>query len=422
MNENSNSQNARFSALIGLDWGDATHAVALLDKTTGLIETTTLTQSPEAVRAWLENLQVRFGGKPVAIALETSKGPLINLLVDFPWLTIHPVHPATSARYRRAFVPSGAKDDAPDALLLLDLLRNHADKLRALTQDDAATRQLAGLCELRRRSVDQRTGLTNKMRSLLKSYFPQALELVGEQLQSPLALDFLGKWPDLIALKASKETTLRAFYHRHNVRSPEVIKARLELIATARALTTDPPVVSVAIRSLRRLVEQVRVLQEHIAGDEKEIAAAFKTHPDRGLFANLPGAGPALAPRLLVGFGTDRTRYADADELVRYSGVAPVKEKSGGRVWIHWRWSAPWFLRQTLMEWTGQTIFYCTWAKNYYDQQKSKGKGHWAILRALAFKWIRILWKCWQTSTPYNESLYLQSLLKHKSPLITDAK
>ena len=129
-----------------------------------------------------------------------------------------------------------------------------------------------------------------------------------------------------------------------------------------------------------------------------------------------------LAPRLLVGFGTDRSRYANASELARYSGVAPVKEKSGGRSWTHWRWNAPWFLRQSLIEWAGQSILYCSWAKAYYVQQKNKGMGHWACVRSLAFKWIRVLWKCWQTRTPYCESTYLESLQKHNSPLLSHAK
>jgi transposase len=288
-----------------------------------------------------------------------------------------------------------------------------------LALEDATTRQLARLCELRRKTVDHRTLLTNQMRTLLKDYFPQALQLVGEVLHSSLALDFLERWPDLISIKAARPATIKRFYYQHNVRRPETINQRLSLIEKAVALTTDEAIVSVNVRQLQRLIEQLRILQNHIASDEAEIAAVFKAHPDAGLFNNLPGAGPVLAPRLLVGFGTDRTRYADSTEFLRYCGVAPVKEKSGGRVWIHWRWNAPHFLRQSLLEWAGQTTLYCSWAKAYYNQQKAKGKRHWAIIRALAFKWIRVLWKCWMTRIPYNETVYLASLTKRKSPLIS---
>ena len=47
---------------------------------------------------------------------------------------------------------------------------------------------------------------------------------------------------------------------------------------------------------------------------------------------------------------------------------------------------------------------------------KAKGKAHQAIWRALAFKWIRILWKCWQDRTPYDEARYLKQLTHRQSP------
>lgn len=419
MIENSKSVAREFAALIGLDWGDRQHALALFDTSSQTTETSTLAHSPEPVRAWLQQLQERFQGRPVALALETSKGPLVNLLMDVPWLTLFPIHPATSARMRKAFSPSGAKDDAPDALVLLDLLRHHRARLRPLASEDVATRRLAGLSEARRRTVDHRTQLGNELRSVLKGYYPLALELVGEQLYSPIAVDFLRRWPSLLELKAARPASIKSFYHRHNVRRPEAISKRLELIRNALPLTTDEAIIFVSIRQVERLIEETRVVQKHIERYEAEIAQAFACHPDAWLFRELPGAGKVLAPRLLIAFGTDRTRFANAAELQCYSGIAPVKEKSGGRVWIHWRWNAPWFIRQTLIEWAGQSILYCGWARAYYDQQKNKGKRHWAIVRALAFKWLRILWKCWATRTAYDEALYLKALDKHRSPLLT---
>jgi transposase len=419
MTTQSNPIEPPFAALIGLDWGDAEHALALQDVASGKTETSTLAHSPETVLAWLQSLEKRFGSRPVALALETSKGPLIHMFLNVPWLTVFPIHPATSTRIRKAFAPSGAKDDIPDAQVLLQLLVHYRDKLRPLLSEDVPTRRLAGLCEIRRKSVDQRTGLTNELRSVLKAYFPQALDLVGERLDSPMALALLQRWPDLISLKSARPATLKAFYHRHNVRRPEAIQERLELIRQAQALTTDEVIVAVAVRQVQRLIQQVQVLQEHIAEDEKLIQEAFRQHPEAALFRDLPGAGKTLAPRLLVAFGTDRSRYESASQLQRYCGVAPVKEKSCGRIWVHWRWNAPWFLRQTFIEWAGQTVLYSAWAKAYYEQQKSRGKRHWAILRSLAFIWIRILWKCWHTRTPYNENTYLEALRKRHSTLVT---
>jgi transposase len=120
---------------------------------------------------------------------------------------------------------------------------------------------------------------------------------------------------------------------------------------------------------------------------------------------------------LLVAFGTDRARYPDAASLQKYAGVAPVKVKSGHQLWIHWRWNASIFLRQTFVEWAGQTVPKCAWAKAYYLQQKRTGKNHQAILRALAFKWIRILWRCWHDGVPYDEARYVTALQQRQSPL-----
>src|SRR5215211_1764833 len=145
MNVKSNVCEPEFAALIGLDWGDVRHAVALAEAGGGPVEEATLVHSAEEMHGWLHRLESRFGGRPVALAIETSKGPLIHLFTEVPWLVIYPIHPATSARYRRAFAPAGAKDDQPDARVLLELLTHHRHKLRPLSLDDRPTRLLGRL-------------------------------------------------------------------------------------------------------------------------------------------------------------------------------------------------------------------------------------------------------------------------------------
>jgi hypothetical protein len=78
---------------------------------------------------------------------------------------------------------------------------------------------------------------------------------------------------------------------------------------------------------------------------------------------------------------------------------------------------SPKFLRQTFVEWAGQSVPKCAWAKAYYSHLRAAGKQHQAALRALAFKWIRVLWRCWQDRIPYNEARYIASLHQRKSPL-----
>jgi hypothetical protein len=401
-------------AWIGLDWGDKQHSFALQEPS-GQIQTGTIDHSAENLHRWLKELEQRFGGRPVRLGLETSRGAVVSALLQYPWLEIYPINPVTSARYRRAFKPSGAKDDLPDALVCLELTRDHAAKLRPLVRQDPQTLKLAGLTEVRRDMVDRRTTVLNQATSLLKSYYSQALELL-DNLNTAMAVAFLKRWPDLISLKTAQPATLKRFFYQHHVRSPELVQKRLDLVAQAVALTTDEAQVSVAVLQLQELLDQVAIFQKHVAILDAEIKVAFAEHCEAYLFRDLPGAGPQLAPRLCAAFGTDRTAYPNPSSLQKFVGVAPVREKSGGQEWIHWRWNAPTFQRQSFVEWAGQTVRYSEWARVYYQRMVKKGKKHALILRALAFKWIRVLWKCWQDGVPYDEVRYLKQLIHRKSP------
>jgi transposase len=414
----SNLPVGEFAAIVGLDWGDQKHAIALLAYGSIHVEEVTLEHRAENIHAWFEELGRRFNRQPVAVAVEASKGAIVAALLEHPWIIIYPIHPATSRRFSTAFTPSGAKDDQPDAQVLLDLVRHHRARLRALAPQESVTRRIALLVEARRKLVDLRTMLGNQVTSLLKNYYPQALELVGVKLYSPIALAFLERWPELTLLQGARAQTLRDFYYRHQVRRPELVAQRLELVRQARPLTTDRALCEVGVLQLHALVAQIRSLNTHLAKAEAAIVSAFQAHPDAHLFQSLPGAGKAMAPRLCVLFGLDRQRWQNVGELQKYYGIAPVIEKSGKQRYVHWRWSAPVFARQTLVEWAGQSVKACLWAKAYYLQQKKRQKGHSAILRSLAFKWLRILWRCWRDRTSYDDALYFAQLRKRNAPLL----
>jgi hypothetical protein len=227
-----------YAALIGLDWGHERHAIALRAGE-GKIEQHTLEHSAENLHAWLDELHARFAARPVALAIESSRGAVIHALAERDWITVYPIHPKTSVRYREAFTPSGAKDDQPDADVLLALIERHRDRLTPLHRDDDATRRLDLFCRARRSAVDLRTQLLNRLQSLLQGYFPQALELCGEDLGAPLALDLLARWPTLAGLHKVRPATPRSFYYTHNVRRPETVDARVQRLAQARALTDN---------------------------------------------------------------------------------------------------------------------------------------------------------------------------------------
>src|SRR5690606_24599254 len=168
---------------------------------------------------------------------------------------------------------------------------------------------------------------------------------------------------------------------------------------------------------VKLLAEQLRPLAKGIRAYDARIQELFDEHPDAHLFSCLPGSGAVMAPRLLAALGSDRSRFETAANLQQYSGIAPVTEASGKSRRVHRRWAAPKFVLQTFHEFAGHSIRKSLWARAYYDEMRKRGNGHHAALRALAFKWIRILWRCWQDRTPYDEHVYMEALKRRGSPL-----
>jgi transposase len=406
-----------FAAFVGIDWADAKHDGCLQATGATKRECFQLEHTPEAIDAWVTALRTRFHGQPVAICLELNKGPLVCALRKYDFLVLFPINPLTLARYREAFTPSRAKDDPTDAELQLELLLTHRDKLQPLNPQSPTMRALAQLVEHRRRVVGDKVRITNRLTSTLKNYFPQVLQWFQDK-DTHIFCDFLSRWPTLKAAQLARRATLETFFRDHHVRSADVIAQRLHAIKTATPLTTDEGVIAPNALLVQALIAQLRVTLQAIADFDTAIAPCAQTHPDFPLFQALPGAGPVFAPRLLVAFGEQRARYTSAAELQKYAGIAPVTERSGKKAWVHWRLQCPKFLRQTFVEWAAESIRHAFWAQVYYQQQRDKGKTHQAAVRALAFKWIRMLFRCWQERTPYNESVYLQALNRRGSSLI----
>src|SRR5215211_6887266 len=406
-----------WAAFIGIDWAAAQQDGCLQAAGSAKRECFQLEHTPEASAAWVTSLRTRFTSPPVAICLELNKGPLVSALRQYDLLVLCPINPLTLARYREAFTPSRAKDDPTDAQLQLEVLLTHRDKLSPLTPQSPTMRALAQLVEHRRRVVGDKVRITNRLTSTLKNYFPHVLQWFQDK-DTALFCDFLSRWPTLKAAQLARRSTLETFFRDHHVRSAEVIAQRPQAIKAAIPLTTDDGVIAPNALLVQALVAQLRVTLQAITDFDTAIAQRAQSHPDFPLFQALPGAGPVFAPRLLVAFGEQRERYATAAALQKYAGIAPVTERSGNKSWVHWRLQCPKFRRQTFVEWAAESIRHSFWAQVYYQQQRDKGKTHQAAVRALAFKWIRILYRCWQNRTPYDESVYLQALKRRGASLI----
>lgn len=407
-----------FDMVIGLDRSDRKADLHIIHTRTSQPQTLTVDTSPEALHDWLAKLRQEHPQARVALCLEQPATNLILFLEPYEWITLYAVNPVMVQNFRQTFVTSRAKDDAKDAEYAAQLLLTHHDKLKPWRPDDSQTRQLQQLITHRRAVVDERTGLTNRLQGLLKQYFPQALELCGDDLWRPLATAFLLEWPTLQSVQKARPEAVKQFYHLNGSRSQSLMQKRLELIEKAVALTDEIAVLESLTLRVQLICRQLQALRKVVEQFDKKIAQVFAEHPDREIFASLPGAGPVLAPRLLASTGSERERYESAANLQCFSGVAPVTKQSGGKRHVHRRYMCPKFHRQSFHEYAKESILWCRWAAAYYYQQRQRGKSHHTAVRALAYKWQRIIWKCWQTRSAYKDETYEAALRKNGSTLV----
>jgi hypothetical protein len=174
-----------YDLVIGLDRSDTKADLCLIDPRTGQRRSEIIATAPEALWEWLLELRQQHPQARVGLCLEQPAVHLIPFLEAYDWITLHPINPITLQKYREAFVTSRAKDDTKDADFLADLLLTHHAKLPVWAPEDSATRGVQQLVFHRRAVVDERTALSNRLIALLKSYFPQALLLCGQDLWRP---------------------------------------------------------------------------------------------------------------------------------------------------------------------------------------------------------------------------------------------
>lgn len=408
--EQKNSLKSENSVHIGLDWADQKHDYCLWKE--GMVEPEygSITHKPKDLSEWLTNLKTRFKGCKLRICLEQARGGLIYRLQEEPSLSLYVVNPVTVAKFRQALDGMLVKDDKRDAFIMMELLRKHREKLRVYEPMSSTALRIRLLAEQRRKFVDERKKLVNALRDCLKKFYPQVLELSGGRLERRIFCEFLLRWPTFQKLRRARTETIRDFYHEHNGRGKERIEKWIELIQSSQALVQDEVIVETYALEAECLVKQIMQLTETIEKYDHQLEEAYGKSPDAEIFSSFPAAGPVSAARLLAAFGEDRSRYKSALEIQEFSGVAPVIQSSGKQFRVTWRWASPVFLRQTFYEYSQQSLRKSVWARAYYNYHRSRGKDHHTILRALAYKWIRIMYRCWQNREVYDEERYLEVL------------
>jgi len=411
-----NMEKKEFAAVVGIDWATERHAVCIHDRCTGLWSQRWLENTAEALHGFAREMTETYSTGLVGVCIEQSRGSVISALCEYPHIVLYPINPLQLKRYREVVGVSAGKDDQSDARLHVEMLDTFQDKIRPLAKDSEAIRRLRYLCEQRRSLVDERSRLGLRLSEKLKTYFPQAVQLAGTVLTSKMALDFLSKWDCLEKVQRARPETLRKFYLTHHSYSEELLNKRLELIAQSEPLTNDSCLIETAALFVQCLVQQLKALLPQIDAHEAAIAQAATKCEEVAIFASFPGAGKALAPRLAIAFGSDRSRWADAGSIQEYSGIAPIPDQSGKKFRVAARKKRPVFLHQTFVEHATHSVGFSVWARAFYAHQRAKGKSHRSAVRSLAFKWQRIMFRCWMEKLPYNEQQYLVILYsKNKS-------
>lgn len=406
------TQPARF---IGIDWADREHDVHTVDSL-GNGRSQTVAQTPEAIEEWINDELAKAGG-PIAIILEQSRGALIHALMFRENVILYPVNPQQFASYRKSYSNAGCKDDVTDAILLARMLSERISLMKPWTPDDENTRLLARLCQTRRKLVDERTRLIQQLTDQLKCCFPLALKLPGIQSFSPLMLEMLRRWPDARELRKADRRILVKVFTEYAFRNKEQQLELMNVIRDSMLLCTDNAVIEPAAIVIKVLAGQIGDLNNAVKSAQERIDQVMEKHPDAELFRALPGAGKALAPRLLTAFGSQRDRFKNADELASFSGIAPVTKQSGKSRVVHRRYACPKYLRQTFHEFADQARKWCPWSKAYYKLQRSRGMQHQAAVRKLASRWIRVLYAVWKSQTPYDPQKYL-NIIQARNPEI----
>jgi transposase len=266
--------------------------------------------------------------------------------------------------------------------------------------------------------IEQRTALVNQLRAALHEYYPAALDAFDDwTADGPWR--FVVAFPTPQALAKAGRRRWERFLHAHKLYRAQTAERRLTAFAAAAASASPNPAVTRAKSLLAvTLAKQLELLQSQLDEYRARIGELFDQHPDHDCFGSLPGAGPKLAPRLLAELGADRHAFASAAALQNYAGTSPVTRQSGRSRIVSVRRACNKGLRAAVHLWADLSRRGCAWAEAYYRKKRGDGMPHVAAVRCLGHRWMKVLWKMWQSGTPYDEGRHLKDQVEHGSWVI----
>ena len=398
---------------VGIDWGDDRHAVTVYSPGSDRRRRFSVTHTAAGLKELVA--QLKEAGTVEGVAVEGKPEVLVALLMEAGF-KVYCVNPKLASSWREAQSVGEAKTDGGDAEMLAEQLAVQHRKLRPAQARAERSCVLARLCEDEEEFIKKRTALVQELKAVLKQYYPAVLEFF-EDWTRPAAWSFVKAFPSPGALGRARKETLGRFLSARRIGMSPLWQSRVEQRGHALEWPRVPGEEAFVVR-VRSLVGELQAVENSLRTYRMEIDRLCTQFTDLELFESLPGAGEKLAPRLLAMFGDDRECYKDAKAVQKLSGVAPVTEQSGRSKKVHIRRACRKHWRNTrhLLAHTSQMK--CPWARAFYQCCRQRGDKEAVALRKLSYKWLKIIFRMWQTKQPYDEQKYLHSLRKSRSPLI----
>lgn len=393
---------------VGNDWAEAHHDIELQDEQGKVLKrrrlpegVTGLTQLHELIADHLDDADEP---ESVLVGIETDRGGWVHALVAAGY-TVYAINPKQAARYRERLTTSGAKSDPGDAHVLAEIVRQDRDHHRVVAGDSELAEVVKTVARTHQTMIWTRQRQANQLRSMLREFYPAALEAFGDDLAGRDALAVLAVAPTPAAGRRLTRSRLvsvlsKAGRQRNLQKRAEEISTvlRAEHLGLSDALTDAYGI------SVGSLVAVITTMVAQTAALEGEVARCFGQHPDAEIITSQPGLGVVLGARVLAEFGDDKDRYADAKARRNYAGTSPITKTSGKQRVVLARYVRNRRLADALHQQAFAALTASPGARAFYDHHRARGATHHQALRTLSNRLVGILDGCLRHQATYDEA------------------
>ena len=400
---------------VGVDWAAEVHAVCVLDDRGKIVATFPVAHSADGIAGLVTRLARLGVAEEIPVGIERPNGRLVDLLLEAGHPVV-PVSPNAIKTWRDGEVLSGAKSDAGDAAVIAEYLRLRAHRLRVVPGYSAETKALRTVVRTRDDLVDMRVAATNQLAALLDAHWPGAKAIFAD-IESPIALAFLTRYPTAASAQHLGEKRLAGFLTKHGYSGRRTATELLTRLRHAPAGTLDDTLTEAVRDAVLALVAVLTAQVGALKNLDRSVAAHLGEHPDSPIFTSLPRSGQINAAQVLAEWGDAREAYDSPDAVAALAGVTPVTKESGKHRAVHFRWACNKRFRKAITTYADNSRHASPWAAKIYNDARAAGKDHPHAVRVLARAWTRVIWRCWQNRVPYDTALHSGANKINNTPL-----